>query len=217
MMENTFRDVNIALANELAKLCENLNINAWEVIQLCNKHPRVNIHQPGPGVGGHCLAVDPWFIVEKDPENAKIIELARKTNDSMPKHVLHRLKEIKKENNIKDDVKVTIFGITYKPDIDDMRESPVMELIELLEEEKFEVAVYDPHVEGYNKNEKTIADACENSDILVLAVNHSEFKKLPLESIYNVMRNKLIFDTRNFINKETAEEVGFKYYLLGSK
>jgi UDP-N-acetyl-D-mannosaminuronic acid dehydrogenase len=217
MMENTFRDVNIALANELAKLCENLNINAWEVIQLCNKHPRVNIHQPGPGVGGHCLAVDPWFIVEKDPETAKIIELARKTNDSMPEHVLHRLKEIKKDNNIKDDIKVTILGITYKPDIDDMRESPVMELIELLEEEKFQVSVYDPHVEGYNKNEKTIADACENSDVLVLAVNHSEFKKLPLESIYGVMRNKLIFDTRNFINKETAEGFGFKYYLLGSK
>ncbi|HCW03827.1 MAG TPA: UDP-N-acetyl-D-mannosamine dehydrogenase, partial [Clostridium sp.] len=119
MMENTFRDVNIALANELAKLCENLGINAWEVINLCNKHPRVNLHLPGPGVGGHCLAVDPWFIIEKDPETAKIIELGRRTNDSMPAHVLKRIKEIKKENAISDDLKVTVLGITYKPDIDD--------------------------------------------------------------------------------------------------
>ncbi len=217
MMENTFRDVNIALANELAKLCENLGINAWEVIELCNKHPRVNLHLPGPGVGGHCLAVDPWFIVEKDPETARIIELARKTNDSMPAHVLKRIKEIKKENDINDDFKVTLLGITYKPDIDDMRESPILELIEMLEEENIRFSVFDPHVENYDKNEKNIADACESADILVLAVNHKQFKDLPLESIYNVMRSKVVFDTRNFLNKAEVENIGFKYYLLGSK
>jgi UDP-N-acetyl-D-mannosaminuronic acid dehydrogenase len=217
MMENTFRDVNIALANELAKLCENLGINAWEVINLCNKHPRVNLHLPGPGVGGHCLAVDPWFIIEKDPETAKIIELGRRTNDSMPAHVLKRIKEIKKENAISDDLKVTVLGITYKPDIDDMRESPIMELIGMLEEEKINFSVFDPHVENYHKNEKNIADACESSDILVLGVNHKQFKELPLESIYNVMRSKVVFDTRNFLNKSQVEDFGFKYYLLGSK
>jgi UDP-N-acetyl-D-mannosaminuronic acid dehydrogenase len=217
MMENTFRDVNIALANELAKLCENLGINAWEVINLCNKHPRVNLHLPGPGVGGHCLAVDPWFIIEKDPETAKIIELGRRTNDSMPAHVLKRIKEIKKENAISDDLKVTVLGITYKPDIDDMRESPIMELIGMLEEEKINFSVFDPHVENYHKNEKSIADACESSDILVLGVNHKQFKELPLESIYNVMRSKVVFDTRNFLNKSQVEDFGFKYYLLGSK
>src|SRR5699024_2573046 len=121
-MENTFRDVNIALANELAKISEEAGINAWDVIELCNKHPRVNIHQPGPGVGGHCLAVDPWFIIEKNPELANIIELSRKTNDNMPGHVLNRIDEILKD--VEGTKKVSILGITYKPNIDDTRESP---------------------------------------------------------------------------------------------
>ena len=110
--ENTFRDVNIAFANELAKICENLGVNVWEAINLCNKHPRVNIHQPGPGVGGHCIAVDPWFIVEKQPDTAEMIHLSRNINDSMPSHVASEILEILGE--IKDPV-VTVLGVTYKP------------------------------------------------------------------------------------------------------
>ncbi len=213
-MENTYRDVNIALANELAKICEKAGINAWEVIELCNKHPRVNLHQPGPGVGGHCLAVDPWFIIEKNPELAKIIELSRKTNDGMPQHVLNRIDEILKD--VKGIKKVTILGITYKPNIDDMRESPIVKLIDLLEQrDDYEISVYDPHVKEYKYQAKDLIDASKDSDLILLAVNHDVFKGLPLGDMSRVMRNKVLFDTRDFLDKHEVEDKGFRYELLG--
>ncbi len=214
MMENTFRDVNIALANELAKICEKIGINAWEVIELANKHPRVNLHQPGPGVGGHCLAVDPWFIVEKNPDIAKIIELSRKTNDSMPEYIMNKIDEILMD--IKGTKKISILGITYKPNIDDIRESPIIKLINLLDNrDDYVVRVYDPYFKNHKYQAKNIIDAAKNSDLILLAVHHDNFKNLPLRDIANVMRNRNFFDTRNFINKEEVEEKGFKYILLG--
>jgi UDP-N-acetyl-D-mannosaminuronic acid dehydrogenase len=214
MMENTYRDVNIALANELAKICEGACINAWEVIDLCNKHPRVNIHQPGPGVGGHCLAVDPWFIVEKYPDIARIIGLSRVTNDSMPDHIAAKIQEILRD--IKGQKKITILGVTYKANIDDLRESPILELIDLLEQEDdLSISVYDPYVKGLKHLTVSIIDAASKSDLLILAVNHDCFRELPLAEIIRVMRNKVIFDTRNFFNREVIEEIGADYYLLG--
>lgn len=213
-MENTFRDVNIALANELSKICEETGINAWEVIELCNKHPRVNIHQPGPGVGGHCLAVDPWFIIEENPELAKIMKLSRKTNDSMPEHVLNRIDEIL--GDIEGTKKISILGITYKPNIDDTRESPILKLINLLDERNdFKVSVYDPYVINHKYQEENIVEATKNSDLIVLGVNHDVFKTLPLNDISKVMRNKNFFDTRNFFDKKVIEDKGFRYELLG--
>lgn len=215
-MENTYRDVNIALANELAKICESNGINAWEVIELCNKHPRVNIHQPGPGVGGHCLAVDPWFIIERNPELSNIIRLSRETNDSMPKHILYRIDEILKD--LKGIKKVTILGITYKPNIDDTRESPILKLIDLIDERlDYEVSVYDPYVTNHKYHEDNIIKAAKNSDLIVLAVNHNEFKELPLAKMSKVMRNKIIFDTRNFIDRKKVEGEDFIYILLGEE
>jgi len=215
IVENTFRDVNIALANELARICERLGINVWEVIELANKHPRVNIHQPGPGVGGHCLAVDPWFIVEKAPDLAKIIELSRKTNDSMPQHVLNRIDEVLK--NIEGVKRVSILGITYKPNIDDIRESPVIELIDLMDKrEDYEIRVYDPYVKTHKYQARDLIDVADGSDLLVLAVHHDCFKNLPLIDIAKVMRNRNLFDTRNFLDREEVESRGFKYILLGS-
>ncbi|MGI6587860.1 MAG: nucleotide sugar dehydrogenase [Peptococcia bacterium] len=213
-MENTFRDVNIALANELAKICEKIGINAWEVIELCNRHPRVNLHQPSPGVGGHCLAVDPWFIIEQNPELAKIIELSRKTNDSMPYYVLTRIDEILKD--IPGNKKVSILGITYKPNIDDVRESPILKLIELMDKrEDYLVSVYDPYVSTYKYQAKDLLDVSRNSDLLLLAVDHDNFKKLPLNEMAKVMRNRNFFDTRNFLAKDKVAEKGFTYFLLG--
>lgn len=214
MMENTFRDVNIALANELAKICEKIGINAWEVIELANKHPRVNLHQPGPGVGGHCLAVDPWFIVEKNPEIAKIIQLSRKTNDSMPEYIMNKIDEILMD--IKGTKKISILGITYKPNIDDIRESPIIKLIDMIDKRNdYEISVYDPYVKNHKYQAKNVIDAAKNSDLIVLAVHHDDFKNLPLSDMANVMRNMNFFDTRNFINREKVEEKGFKYILLG--
>lgn len=212
MMENTYRDVNIALANELAKISEAIGINAWEVIDLCNKHPRVNIHQPGPGVGGHCLAVDPWFIVEKTPDIAKLIELSRQTNTFMPKYVFERIEKLLPDKTNK---KVTVLGITYKPNIDDMRESPIVELMEMLEEHGYEVVGVDPYVENFKQKEEDLIKACKNSDLVLLAVNHDDFKKLPLKKMASVMKGNIFFDTRNFVNAEEAEKAGFKYSLLG--
>ncbi|MFY9381412.1 MAG: nucleotide sugar dehydrogenase [Eubacteriales bacterium] len=213
-MENTYRDVNIALANELAKICEKVGINVWEVINLCNKHPRANLHQPGPGVGGHCLAVDPWFIVEKTPDLAKIIALSRETNDSMPQYVLAKIDDILKD--IEGIKKVTILGITYKPNIDDIRESPIIKLIELLDERiDYEISVYDPYMKAHKYQAKDIVTASENSDLIVLAVNHDDFNNLPLQDMSRVMRNKNFFDTRNFCNRHDIENKGFKYFLLG--
>ncbi len=214
LMENTYRDVNIALANELAKICEEARIDAWEVIELCNKHPRVNLHQPGPGVGGHCLAVDPWFIIEKNSDLARIIALSRETNDSMPQYVLNRIDDILKD--VKGIKKVTILGITYKPNIDDVRESPIIKLVNLLDKrEDYKVSVYDPHVKTYKYQAKNLTDASKDSDLIVLAVNHDAFRNLPLSDMARVMRNKNLLDTRNFLDKYEVEDKGFRYELLG--
>lgn len=194
-MENTFRDVNIALANELAKICNELNINCLDVISFANRHPRVNIHQPGPGVGGHCLAIDPYFIYAKVPETAKIIKLARDTNNSMPEYVVEQSKKLLK--NITNPV-VTILGVTYKGNIDDERESPAQDIIRLFREEEIDLRIHDPHV----KNPEYIpySDAIEGSDLLVILADHNEFKTLNYTQIEEAMRTPMIFDTKNILS-----------------
>lgn len=215
LMENTFRDVNIALANELAKLCESMGINAWDVIKYSNKHPRVNLHQPGPGVGGHCLAVDPWFIVEKHPELAKIIRLSRETNDGMPHHVLNRADKILSE--ISGKKKVVILGATYKPNIDDMRESPIMDLVELLgEKSDYEVSIYDPHITGHKLLVNTLEEAVSGAHLIILGVNHDEFAKINFSKLSPLMAQANILDTRNYYDRFALEAAGFKSYLLGA-
>lgn len=214
LAENTFRDVNIAFANELAILCENFGINVWEAITLCNKHPRVNIHQPGPGVGGHCIAVDPWFIVEKQPETAVIIATCRKTNDSMPAYVASRVDGLL--DGI-DDPKVTILGVAYKPNVGDVRESPILHLMEILKESGIEVSAYDPFVSGRYDVDDDIMRAAKDSDLLLLGVHHDRFSNLPLHELGAVMRRKQILDTRNAIKRVDAEDAGFFYTLLGEK
>ncbi|GMQ63091.1 nucleotide sugar dehydrogenase [Vallitalea maricola] len=213
LTENTFRDVNIALANELAMICEQMNINVWDVIKFSNKHPRVNLHQPGPGVGGHCIAVDPWFIVEKFPETAKMITLSRNINDSMPEYVFNKSRKIL--GTLKDK-KVTILGITYKPDVDDMRESPIIELIELLEEVSgIAISIHDPYVQDFKYLEKDIYTACKDSDLVILGVNHKLFSDANMDRIYKDMKQANILDTRNFFDEKILEEIGFNYNLLG--
>lgn len=214
LMENTFRDVNIALANELAKLCEKLGINAWDVIKFANKHPRVNIHMPGPGVGGHCIAVDPWFIVEKLPDTAQIIHLARKTNDSMPSYVLDKIKAI--TGNITGTKKVCVLGVTYKPNIDDMRESPVVELVHHLKQhQEYEVLVVDSHVDFEGSRDRDIYEAVSGAHLLVLGVNHDEYRNMDFDRIRKNMAVPQVLDTRNFWEKEIVEKAGLRYHLLG--
>ena len=135
VVENTFRAVNIAFANELAKICHHDNMDVYEIIRICNMHPRVNILQPGPGVGGHCISVDPWFLVGDYPSLAKVIDESMRTNDAMPAFVLHRIYDIMKEKGMKDLNRVGLYGLTYKENVDDMRESPTLQLLESQEKQ----------------------------------------------------------------------------------
>jgi len=194
-MENTFRDVNIALANELAKVCYKLDINCLDVIAMANKHPRVNIHQPGPGVGGHCLAIDPYFICAKAPEEAKIIRLARDTNTSMPEFVVEKTKMLL--DGI-DNPKIAAFGVTYKGNVDDVRESPSMEIVEMLQHEGYNVAVYDPHVN--NPEYVDLDTAVTGADIVVVLTDHNEYKNMDLAMIASQMKHPVLFDTRNIVH-----------------
>lgn len=189
-MENTFRDVNIALANELAKICYRLDINCLDVIAMANKHPRVNIHQPGPGVGGHCLAIDPYFIYAKAPDTAKIIKLARDTNCSMPHFVADTTKMLLKGIETP---KIAAFGVTYKGNVDDMRESPAMEIIEILKEQGYAVAVYDPHVS--HPSFVSLQEAVKGADIILILTDHNEYKNMNHKEIAQQMRTPVLLDT----------------------
>lgn len=149
LVENTFRDVNIAFANELSVICDKLGIDVFELIKLANKHPRVNILTPGAGVGGHCLAVDPWFIVEKFPKEANVIREARLINDFKPRFIVNKVDEILKGNK---NLMVGVLGLAYKPDIDDLRESPAMEIAEILRDKGYKVVACEPNVDSKEVN-----------------------------------------------------------------
>ena len=195
LMENTFRDVNIALANELAKVSNELDINALDVIEMANKHPRVNLHTPGPGVGGHCLAVDPYFIIAEAPEQSQLIKLSRDINKSMPQYVVDTAEKLVKNNNGK---KITVFGLAYKGNVDDTRESPAMEIYNILRSNnKYNVVAYDPHVKD-DFVEKDIEKAVEGSDLILILTDHNEFKELTSEE-FNKMNTPQVFDTKNIV------------------
>ena len=179
VVENTFRAVNIAFANELAKICRHDNMDVYEIIKICNMHPRVNILQPGPGVGGHCISVDPWFLVGDYPSLAKVIDESMKTNDGMPDFVLNRIYEIMKEKGMTDTTRVGLYGLTYKENVDDMRESPTLQLLESQERHLATgLKVYDPFITNdvvanqYHDLDGFLADV----DLVVIMVKHDEIK-----------------------------------------
>ncbi|MFH1675700.1 MAG: nucleotide sugar dehydrogenase [bacterium] len=214
LMENTFRDVNIALANELSHICEKLGVSAWDVIELANKHPRVNLHKPGPGVGGHCISVDPWFLVDKFPSEAKLIKLSRTINDSQPEHVVKLALDALK--NISGKPSVTIFGVSYKGNVDDVRESPAIEIIKELKD-KVDLRVYDPHVKGGLGYEiKSLEESVNGSDMILVIADHADFKFLAPEELAKRMRTKILLDTRNFLDSEHFRRAGFEVLILGS-
>lgn len=186
LTENSFRDVNIAFANELSIICDKLDINVWELIALANRHPRVNILQPGPGVGGHCIAVDPWFIVAKTPEQARLIRTAREVNDSKPEWVIDQVKikiaeflQANPEKTIKD-VTVACYGLAFKPDIDDLRESPALEITKKLAEQGLNILAIEPNISELPKKligkvELVHLDESNKADIKVVLVAHKQF------------------------------------------
>ena len=201
VVENTFRDINIAYANELAKICRSDDMDVYEIIRIANKHPRVNILQPGPGVGGHCISVDPWFLVGDYPGLANIILAARKINDSMPEFVLERVNSIMEERGMTDVSKVGLYGLTYKENVDDMRESPTLQMLESMKKHLCGnlVKVYDPYITEdvvpgqYHDLDKFLADV----DFVVLLVGHDEIKEN-----MDKLKGKVILDTRKICDLE---------------
>lgn len=198
VVENTFRAVNIAFANELAKICRHDNMDVYEIIRICNMHPRVNILQPGPGVGGHCISVDPWFLVGDYPSLAKVIDESMKTNDGMPDFVLNRIYEIMKENGMTDINRVGLYGLTYKENVDDMRESPTLQLLESQERHLASgLKVYDPFIK-YNvvENQYHNLDTFLNDiDLIVIMVKHDEIK-----NSIDKLKSKVVLDCHNIIS-----------------
>lgn len=195
VVENTFRDVNIAFANELAKICRQGGVDVNEVIRISNMHPRVNILSPGPGVGGHCISVDPWFLVGEYPLLTELIYKARKINDSMPEYVLKRAYDIMKKNGLKDFTRVGIYGLTYKENVDDVRNSPTMQMLEYQKENLASpLKVYDPMVKNdivdnqYHNLDKFLADV----DFVIIMVAHDEI----IQNL-DLLKDKLVLDTRN--------------------
>lgn len=196
VVENTFRDINIAYANELARICHEQNLDVYEIIRIANQHPRVNILSPGPGVGGHCIPIDPWFLVGDFPSLTHVIKAAREVNDSMPEYVLSRVSEIMNKCGIEDVSKVGFYGLTYKADVDDVRDSPTLQMLSSLKNHLCgnKVKIYDPMVSGdiVPNQYHNLDEFLDAVDLVVILVDHQEIKKN-----MDKLKNKIVFDTRH--------------------
>lgn len=210
LTENSFRDVNIAFANELSMICDKLDINVWELIPLANRHPRVNILQPGPGVGGHCIAVDPWFIVASAPDEAKLIATARQVNDHKPEWVIEKVNKAilaflqANPNKTVKDVTIACFGLAFKPDIDDLRESPALEIAHhIATTHQGKVIAVEPNISELPASLieyvtlNTLDEAIECADIVLLLVDHAQFKNGQV----SLKENTVVIDTRGILSK----------------
>ena len=202
LVENSFRDVNIAFANEISLICDKLDINVWELIKLANHHPRVNILKPGPGVGGHCIAVDPWFIVDSAKDEAKLIRTARLINDSKPSFILDKVNQAILEMGVKiSEISITCLGLSFKPNIDDLRQSPALEIAKKISLMSFKklylvepnISIMPNYFDHHDDIELVDLEfAVNSSDIVVLLVDHNEFNQINLD----LLSDKYVIDTR---------------------
>lgn len=221
LVENTYRDVNVALANEIALICENYGIDVEELRQVCNSHPRVNLLNPGPGVGGPCLPKDPYLLLNprgKNPIKSNIIIHSRKINDQMPLHVVDLVEKGLEEVNKKlDDSSITVLGVTYKANVSDTRYSPASKIIPSLLQKNAKISVYDPFSEETfgGASVSNIWDSISNSDLILVLTDHLEFSGLTLEKIKEKMNKPLIVDCRRIFDKSKAEELGINYIGIG--
>ncbi len=212
LMENAYRDVNIALVNEFARIAEENRIDVWEAIEIANKHPRVRMLKPGPGVGGHCLAIDPWFLTESSGVG-RIIPMAREINYFMAKHTLKLV--ISLVADIKNPI-ISVLGAAYKGDVDDVRESPTLRFIKLAENEGFKIRVFDPLVVKFEYELMSFEDTLRGSDCLVLMTDHSCFRQIEPRTVSSLLRNRNLVDTRNLLNHKEWREAGFRIKVIGN-
>jgi UDP-N-acetyl-D-mannosaminuronic acid dehydrogenase len=217
LMENTYRDVNIAIANEFLRLADRFGCNVWEAITLANHHPRVRILNPGPGVGGHCISVDPWFFVEQAPDITKLILAARQVNDSQPEYVCQMVERKVHGLNGK---AIAVLGLSYKPDVDDIRESPAIEIATLLSAAGASVVAYEPFKKGeispHFKSSQTLAEATQGVDAILLLVGHQEFRQLTPAQILNGSLHPIVIDSTGAWSKYNWDHYGVEYFLLGN-
>ena len=216
LMENTTRDVNIAIANEFARLAEKFGVDVWEAISLANRHPRINILNPGPGVGGHCISVDPWFLVETAPELTPLIYHARQVNDGQPHFVLEKVRQAL--GSLKDK-KIAALGLAYKANVDDLRESPAFEVIDLLQKEGASVKAWEPFkpdakIPGIQMA-PSLYSAFQDADALLLLVKHTEFTKLDPADVASNSTARVVVDCVNGWDGDQWENAGFRVYRLG--
>jgi UDP-N-acetyl-D-mannosaminuronic acid dehydrogenase len=216
LMENTYRDVNIAVANEFARLAERFGVDVWEAIALANRHPRVDILRPGPGVGGHCISVDPWFLVEAAPDETALIRQARDVNDEQPGRVVARLRSALDGLAGK---KLAVLGLAYKADVDDLRESPALEVAARLAAEGASVLTYEPNAPTVTaagaQAAESLEAALEGADALILLVDHRELAQLPPAQAASRMRGRIVYDSRGVLPRALWEKAGFTVYVLG--
>ena len=216
LMENTYRDVNIAIANEFARLAARFGINVWEAIQIANRHPRVEILRPGPGVGGHCISVDPWFLVEVAPALAQLIRQARNVNDGQPAYVVAGLQA---RFGSLEDKTFAVLGVTFKANVDDTRESPAIDVIHHLQQAGAQVRAFDPHVKQCHELGAALvgalSEALDGADGVLLLVDHREFETLDAATLGTHLRQRWILDTRNMLDRAAWVDAGFEVALLG--
>ena len=232
LMENTTRDVNIAIANEFSRLAEKFGVDVWEAISLANLHPRINILSPGPGVGGHCISVDPWFFVEAAPELAPLIYQARRVNDAQPYFVVEKVRQAFRKaaqaavpggedaaRNILHGKKIAALGLAYKPDVDDLRESPAAEVVHLLQKEGAQVKAWEPFKPDAKMTGIVMASsldaALDDADAILLLVKHTEFVNFVPDEISSKTKARIAIDTVNAWNTNEWQNAGFEYHRLG--
>lgn len=217
LMENTYRDVNIALANEFSRLSGEIGFDLWEAIKIANYHPRVNILNPGPGVGGHCISVDPWFLVESVPEQTGLIYQAREINDTQPDFVINLIKKATK-NNLRGK-KIAALGLAYKPDVDDMRESPALKVIKKLMKYGAIINTFEPHAPGKNfegiTSKSTLNEAVNDAEIILLLVGHRQFISLKPDTLRQMTSANIIIDAVNGFDPKSLIKAGFSVVSLG--
>jgi UDP-N-acetyl-D-mannosaminuronic acid dehydrogenase len=217
LMENTYRDVNVAIANEFSRLADYFGVDVWEAISIANRHPRVRILNPGPGVGGHCISVDPWFLVEAAPQISPLIRTARTVNDGQPDFVVNLVKRAVQGLQ---GCRVAALGLAYKPDVDDLRESPAVEICHKLSKEGAQVTAYEPYKPEYHQNDfetvTTLAAALDGADVLLLLVGHSALRNLDPQVVAQLTPARVIVDCVNAWSVEAWEQQGFRVLRLGA-
>jgi UDP-N-acetyl-D-mannosaminuronic acid dehydrogenase len=222
LMENTYRDVNIAIANEFSRLADRFGVNIWRAISLANKHPRVSILSPGPGVGGHCIGVDPWFLVEAAPDLTHLIRTARQVNDAQPEFVIDIIRQGFGIDELTDlsGRCISVLGLAYKPGVDDIRQSPAVEISRKLSDYGARICAYDPFIEDREIPGIEIAQswqsAVENSELIALLVAHDVFKKLAPEALASNTQTRVVVDAVNVWSSAAWKTAGFTVLNLGN-